>query len=400
MQAVEVRIPGRFWDSFIYDSRLYLFSLNGDILVYNWDRLVQSIAVDADCRPLLWQFLATGQAWYMPELQKLLESPKILHEVKALTEKVIAHPYEISTESLRNAFIEAAESPAHPHTDVEAFHRNLYISSSSGVYAASLTRKLANRFQLSTDIPALRMACSYGSMAVAAGSEGMFDQVLTPVRSWSGRNDPRRLSSRHCVACSWAVFDVVGTSGPGDAGFIAAFSKPQPGETSLSLTSITSTSRQLLEVIGSDELFPSSDGLLFGAENLLVMASRSSLYIDGWNPRRRREDQGVDVQKSLFNEYVIRVDDFTDEAIDGAATVFGIAVEMDSALLVRGADGTISGFGEPVNWRTFPRARRYLNQLHATYDEYVGIFAFVDDYFTSTANRGPAVRRPRSTENY
>jgi hypothetical protein len=395
MQAVEIRIPGQFWDSFIYNGDLYLFTLNGDIKVYSWDHLVSSVAVDADCRPLLWQFLARGQTWYKPELQKLLESPKIYTQIRELSDKIAAQPFELSEKILRGALIETAASPSHPHTDVEAFYNALYLSSSSGIRAARLTRKLSNNFTRLSDIPALRVACSYGSMAVAAGSEGMYDQTLTSSLNWPATNEPRQLSDRNCVACSWAAFDVIGSSGPGDAGFIAAFSKPEKEEAEQGPVTFTGTSRQLLDIVGSDDLFPSSDGLLFGAENLLVMASPSHLYIDNWNPYLRRKDQGVDVQRSLFNEKEFEVDDLAEEAIDGAATVFGIAVEMDSALIVRGVDGSISGFGEPVNWRTYPRSRRYLNQLHITYDEYVSIFAFLDDYFVSDEDREPAVQRPR-----
>ena len=141
--------------------------------------------------------------------------------------------------------------------------------------------------------------------------------------------------------------------------------------------------------IGSEELFPSSSGLMFGVADLLVMAVRSSLFIDHWNPYLRRDDQGVDVQYSLFNQQELLVSDLTDDAIDGAATIFGIVVEMDSSLLLRGVDGTITAFGEPVNWRTYPRSRRYLNQLHITYDDHVSIFAFADDYFINEENRGP-----------
>ena len=353
------------------------------------------MAIDSDCRPLFRQFLTRGRTWYKPEFQELLESPKLLNEIRALSDRITIHPHEVTTKNLQESLIETAESPAHPHTDVEAFYNVLYLSSSSGVRAAPLTRKLSNNSSRLSDIPALRVACSYGSMAVAAGSEGMYDQLLTSFPDWPNRNEPRQLSGRTCMACSWADFDVIGSSGPGDAGFIAAFTKPQKEDTESSL-SVSSTTRELLDVIGSDDLFPSSDGLLFGAQNLLVMASQSHLYIDGWNPHLRREDQGVDVQRSLFNRYEVQVEDLTEEAIDGAATTFGIAVEMDSALVLRGVDGSISGFGEPVNWRTFPRSYRYMNQLHVTYDEYIAIFAFVDDYFTPDENRGPAVHRPGS----
>ena len=398
MQTVEVRIPGQFWDSFIYNDRLYLFTLNGDIQSYRWDKLVESVAIsiDADCRPLFWQFLARGQAWYSRELQKLLESPKILNEIKKLTDLITSHPHQVSSKILKETLIETTGSPAHPHTDVEAFHNTLYISSPSGVRAAPLSRRLSNNFKMLVDIPALRMACSYGSMAVAAGSDGMYDQVLTSFEDFPRRPEPRQLSPRNCIACSWSSFDVIGTAGAGDAGFVAAFAKPQKDETESGLSSITTTSRQLLDVIGSDDLFQASDGLLFGADNLLVMTSLSSIYVDGWNPYRRREDRGVDLQKSLFSKYALTVDELTDAAIDGAVAVFGVAIEMDSALLVRGVSGDISGFGEPVNWRTYPRSRRYLNQLHVTYDDYLSIFAFVDDYFISDQARSPAAAsRPR-----
>jgi hypothetical protein len=394
MQAVEIRIPGHFWDCFLYDGQLYLFTLEGDIQLYDWDRLVETISVEDDCRPLLWQFATRGQAWYAPEMQKILESPKILGEVKSLAEKIASGPLEVSSKILRKDVIETAASPAHPHTDVEAFYRTLYLASSSGVRAATMSRKMSNNFKTLSDIPALRVACSYGSMAVAAGSEGMYEQVLTSLRDWPRRNKPRRLSGRNCVSCSWASFDVVGTAGPGDAGFVAAFSKPQSDEMAASLN-ITGTYRELLDIVESNDLFPSSDGLLFGADNLLVMTSRSSLYVDGWNPRLRRDDRGVDVQRSLFSRNEVEMQGLTDDAIDGTATAFGIAVEMDSALLLRGVDGSITSFGEPVNWRTYPRSRRYLNHLHVTYDDYVAVFAFFEDYFISPSNRGPAISRPQ-----
>ena len=396
MQVVEVRIPGQYWDSFIYNGKLYLFTLNGDIMTYHWDRLVRSVPVEEDCRPLFWQFLARGRSWYSPELQKLLESPKILQEIRTLTAKMTADPYDLSPKGLREALVEICRSPAHPHTDVEGFYDTIYLSSSSGVHAAPLTRKLANNFRMSTDIPALRVACSYGSMAVAAGSEGMYEQTLISLQDWPFRNEPVQLSTRNCSACSWASFDVIGTAGPGEAGFVAAFTKPHPEEAEMRLRSLVGSSRHLLGVVGSDELFPSADGLLFGADNLLIMAARSSLFIDGWNPFLRRDNQGVDVQYSLFSRQKLEVGELTDDVIDGAATVFGIVVEMDSALLVRGVDGTITAFGEPVNWRTYPRSYRYLNQLHIVYENYVGIYAFVEDYFTPSDERGPAVQRPRS----
>src|SRR5262249_59810868 len=95
MQAVELRIPGEYWDSLIYNDRLYLFTLAGDILAYRWDQLIQSLAIEQNLRPLFWQFLARGRAWYAPELRRLLESPKVFQEIKLLVNEVTANPYTV-----------------------------------------------------------------------------------------------------------------------------------------------------------------------------------------------------------------------------------------------------------------------------------------------------------------
>jgi hypothetical protein len=178
---------------------------------------------------------------------------------------------------------------------------------------------------------------------------------------------------------------VVATSGLGGAGYVAAFSKPSKNE---------EEPTELVGIVDAAELFPSSDGLMFGAGDLLVLATGSTLLIDGWNPFRRRPDHGIDLSESLLHRGRVSIDSLTEGAIDGSVAVFGVLVEMDEALLLIGVDGKIASLGEPVNWRCFPRSRQYLNQLHVTYDDHVHIYAYIDDYFVPFDARGAATRRP------
>jgi hypothetical protein len=394
MRAIEMRIPGKYWDSFLYDDRLYLFTLSGDIHVYRWDQLVQSVPIEADCRPLFWQFLARGRAWYMPELQTLLKSPLINQEIKALRDKLTAKPHNVSASLLKKTLIAVLPSPAHPHTDVEAFYNILYLSSSSGVHSLPLSSMLEGSFNLSTDISAFRIACSYGSMALAAGSEGVFEQTLSSERYWPEIYEPMQLSNRYCASCSWASFDVVATAGPRNAGYIAAFSKPSRGADQLS-DDDDDDAHRLIGVIDAAELFPSPEGLFFGTADLLVLATPTTLVFDGWNPYRRRQDHGTDVEKTILTRNQMEIKPFASDPIDGTVTVFGTTIELDNSLVVIGIDGSTKRLREPINWRCFPRSQRYLNHLHVTYGDHVRIYAFTDDYFTPYEKRGPAVRRPR-----
>lgn len=390
MQAVELRIPGEYWDSFVYDNFLYLFTQNGDIEVYNWDRLLQSLAISTNYWPIFWQFMARGRAWYKPELQTLLASPPLRQQIDEVRQAVTSKPYSISSRQLRQALTRTAPSPAHPHTDVEAFYNYLYLSSSAGVHYASLKRVLESDFDLINDIPTFRVACSYGTMALAAGSEGIFEQILMSERYAPERYDPVQLSDRTCIACSWASFDVIATAGPRNAGYVAAFSAPRRDQSGLK------EERHLIGLVDADDLFSTSDGLLFGAADLLVLATNSALLIDGWNPYKRRENGiGTDVNSSLLTRREIKVERLKGVAIDAAATVFGIVIELEDSLLVIGVDGSFKRLREPVNWRCFPRSQRYLNQMHVTYDDHVRIYGFIDDYFIPHSERGPAIRRPR-----
>ncbi len=390
MQAVEIRIEGSYWDSFLYDDRLYLFTRHGTIEQYGWDRLVSSIAVrDGDHRALR-HLTGRGKSWYAPEVQDLLTNPELLGVMQDVATRLSSLPIRIPKKALNLSHLATVESPAYPHTDVEAFYDVMYIGSPSGVYATALS-VLGEGFPRSFDAPILRLSASYGSVAMAAGSEGLFEQRAAMPRYWPDLYEPHQVSDRNCTACSWASFDVVASSVIDSAGFIAAYSKPERTD-DRSLV----TERQLVGIVDAEVLFDRSDGLMFGAADALVLISGPDLVLDRWSPYRRREKYGVDLDRSLTRSSQVRWRRRLNEAVlDGAATVYGILIELENSLVLLATDGTTQRFREPVSWRSFPRSERYLNQLHVVYEDHVRIYAFWHDYFVPTPNRGPAIRRPR-----
>jgi len=42
MQPLMIKIPGNFWDVQIYSGKLYLWEMNGDLVVYNWEGIIDS----------------------------------------------------------------------------------------------------------------------------------------------------------------------------------------------------------------------------------------------------------------------------------------------------------------------------------------------------------------------
>ena len=45
MQTLKVNTPGEYYDSQIYDGKLYLWQIDGSILTLNWNKLVEGIKI-------------------------------------------------------------------------------------------------------------------------------------------------------------------------------------------------------------------------------------------------------------------------------------------------------------------------------------------------------------------
>ena len=390
MQAVELRLPGNYWDSLLYNGRLYLFTRNGEIEVHNWDAIVTGLGWRDDLKPLAWHFLARGTAWYSTEVQQLLRSPATADHLSALAAELSSKQRIIGSRLLARSLERIVESPAHPHNDIVAYSNNVYVCGSSGVYEAALSHSDAMDFNRIIDAPTMRMAASYKTLALAAGSDGLLEQSLT--ERWDG-SEATQLSGNYCQNCSWLRFDLVGTSHGDSPGFLAAFSNPNW------LSDKGEASRSLLGIVDADQLFGRSEGYMFSAGDQLVLVHDGIMEMDAWNPYRRRKYSGVDIGHSLLTHETISNKRLRNSGtiIDAAASVFGFVIEQEESLLVLANDGTTKRLPEPVNWRCFPRSNRYVNHLHVTFEDHIRIYAFIHDYFLEGAERGPASNRPRSS---
>lgn len=396
MQALEVSIPGSYWDSLLYDGQLYLFTRDGEIAVYNWDRLVGSIPWGSDVKPLAVQFLTRGKAWYSPALRHLLTSPSSAEHFALLVERLTSKRYIIPKRLSAESLISQAQSPVYPHTDVETYYNSLYVGGSRGVHEASLQGDDALRFERILDAPALRMSASYGRLALAAGSDGLLEHELVQPRYRGYRGEmgsTEVITDAHCRSCSWARFDIVGSGNHNAGGFLAAFSNPNWTD-----DDDVRLQRTLVGIVEANRLFETeTDGYMFAASDQLGLVRAGGIELETWNPYLRRRGSGVDVGYARKKTTQFADKRLSSTALDASATVFGAIVELDDSLLVLASDGTSRKLREPINWRCFPRSSRYINHLHITYENQVRIFAFVHDYFQSK-RKGPSTGRPQVTD--
>ena len=219
------------------------------------------------------------------------------------------------------------------------------------------------------DGPVLGLSASYGALAMAAGSEGLFELDLGYGAYFEDRQNPRLLSSNSCRDCRWAYFSVFASSD--SSGYLAEFSKWSDGEYN------READRHFERVESASEIF-GSDGYCWGTQDKLCQAIRIPIKVvkyEPWSP---------DPENRIHQIGTVNFDPWKGEVISAATANFGVVVELENALVVFPSEGKPITFpGEPVNWRVFPRSRHYENQLHVVYEDRLKILSFNQDYLVN-----------------
>ena len=379
MQPLKITVPGAYWDSQIYEGRLYLFGRSGDIISLDWDSLIKSWNIDESLSLVMTCAFQRSDYLYKIASLGITRDPEFHTLLIDKFSRLTSLQLEVSSRRIRKHSVGQQDNPLpFPHTDCEIYGRRLYASSKSGVSSATCNKR--TKYPVSTrpkeiwDGPVLGISALYGTIALAAGDEGLLEHKVDD-RIWdplSYDEGPRFISQAHCTDCDWAFYSIFGSSSLGP-GFLASYKKePVQG--------MRGRSRHLDRVIKDTELFGNGHG---SAMRPYSWASRDKICqaIDGevkvlrYTPWHREEDRQIEPLGT------IKIGDCDDEIVAAAVGLFGIVLELDSGLVIilsSGVDFLLPG--EPVNWRIFPRSKHYENQLHIVYDDRLEILSFNHDY--------------------
>ena len=387
MSPLKLTIPGRYWDTQIYRGRLYLFDREGSILTLDWDKLIENLPADNSLKlalvcafkrsDYLYRVAATGifhdrefKAILNSRFSTLAETPLVIEEKQRK---------EASLGQQENLF-------PFPHADSTIYSRRLYVSSQSGVFSASCNGQtkypVSTRVQKLWDGSVLALEASHGSLALAAGEEGLWEYDLSTVGEggsqdsllsspFSRRSDSetplRSLAEQHCSECQWAFYSIYGSSlnGPG----VLAVRHRTREE--------SDTPGQFERLISEKEIFPDSENPVgvysWAAQDKICQAANGSIRVAKYQPW----DQEAPI-KRLGS---LSLERHGEAIVSAKVALFGTVVELDSGLVVISSNGeTFSIDSEPVSWRVFPRSRHYENHLHIIYDDRLEVLSFNHDY--------------------
>lgn len=373
MQAIKLVISGKYWDSQIYMGRLYLFGLEGDLRVINWDSLVDEVRISENLRYPLFVTFVNGNEFYSRAIQRLLQDEDIKEVLLKKFRELSEHDIFITNSVLNRLTTWHRTSPfPFPHSDSLIYARYLYTVGRSGVFGArcgrSLTKPVSAQVTRYWDCPVLKASASYSNVALAAGNEGLYELGVIEY----AENEPHLVSKNDCTSCDWTYYSIYCTSDIGTGYMATYYDLRSRGFTLKNLEKW----RQFERIIEVTEIF-GSQGYSWGAKDKIYLVSDGSIHVVKYNPWKKR-----DVQYPFDKLGTIRLASWKGEIISAGVAAFGLVIECENAMVIIPSDGdTITLQGEPVNWRIFPRSIYYENQLHIIYEDRLEILSFTHDYF-------------------
>ena len=419
MQALKVTIPGEFYDSQIYNGKLYLWKINGSLVTINWDMLVDKIVAPEELEVVLRFSLQYSDELYG---NPLMQDAEVRNLMKSKFQKLSELAVEIKKQDLDNCTINEQDNPLpFPHADSVIYYETMYVGSQSGVSASKCNagqwvEQSVEKAERLFDMPVLSISASHRTLAVAAGDAGLYDYSLAS-NSTKKNIDPFNRSGNHCNLARWLYPSIFGSSYFND-GYFADFKTKKRSnvqkEQSSQKTGQAGSSIGLLEkgenqkpvshyertfqrLISSDEIFAkpelkfdqanngtdaSDTTFTWGVQDKVCSITGNLVQLAQYMPQSRSSRQRF---KDLGS---VEIAGSNGEIISADSSFFGIILEQDDGLLVV-SSSLKSEFlkGEPVNWHVFPKSRNYSNQLHVIHEDALHIYSFNHDYFVDQSTK-------------
>ena len=396
MPTVRLTIPGQYWDTQLYQGRLYLFDRDGGILTLNWDKLIDLMPTDDNHRLSLICAFKRSDYLYKVAATGILRDEEIRALLNERFSFLAKHPLEVDKNQIQRASSGQQDNKfPFPHTDSTIYYNRLYVTSQSGIFEATCDGSTDP--PVSTNIeelwggPGLALGAAYGSLAIAAGEEGLWEYALRGEFGWLNmyKENPRCITQQHCSESQWAFHSIYGSSFNG-SGVLASYEKDESNSEGHKY-------RKFDKLVSDQEIFSDfeeQDSEMKGpavyyswaAQDKICQATNGIIRVAKYQPYSKKE-----IPIKRFGS--LELGDYYGEVVSAKVALFGTIIECDSGLIVLTSDeGRYFIPGEAVSWRVFPRSRHYENHLHIIYDDRLEVHSFNHDYLVNQHKKKSGLR--------
>lgn len=400
MRPLKITLAGDYWDCQIYMGRLYLWTTDGALLVYNWDEIVETFIDSSSDRLALSCAFTKGYYLYNPYLGSIFDDPDVCSLLRDKFKSAASKEYSLSVSDLQSLAFRSQKNPFDSlPTDTEIFNKQLYAATDSGLWIANAHKSRGNpvssRPRKLWDCPILSLTANrYPQIALSAGSDGLYElnvsdrtnnfpDVLGLPSDREVEQDIWQLSDRHSLFASYAQLSVYNSS-PISESFLAMFN----WKTHEQENNRPKYQRVYDTNVNESSIFTLvTQGLSWGSGDRLYRASGGAVECVSFRNRRIEADDPL--ESSPFSHHKsANIAAIGGEVISAGVAYYGAILECENTLHVLLGDGTIHEIRGPVTkWRVYPRSKNYENHLHVILDDRVEIYSFNNDYFMEQSDK-------------
>lgn len=392
MQPVKISIHGDFMDCQIYRGRLYLWTFDGKLKVYNWYDLVNSLPNSSrDALPLKFCFL-DGNYLYKSDLVDLFHDKdfkKILIDKFSLLSK---QNYELTENQADEFLYGQQDAPSNLlATDTEIYGNALYYINEQGLFSTAAHRNnkkypVSSRPTKLWDCNLLAIkANKYPQLALSGGSEGLFEYDLSlKYRSVWNLKDPAQVSNKHSSFANYTYWSIYNTSLV-ESSYMALFdlNEVEFDNENFDIYDLGKPQykREFKEEITEGKIFKTQSNrnfLSWGVDDKIYRATD-----DGFEIVKFRNNPNLEKGEQQFTQVQnLNLQAWKGKVIGGGTSYYGTILECENALVVLLSNGQSKTIEGPITrWRVYPRSMNYQNHLHVIKDDRIEIYSFNQDYF-------------------
>jgi hypothetical protein len=386
MRAVKLTIPGEWWDSLSYKGHLYLFDRYGDLRILRWQRLIDRWQIADDLRMAITSAFVRGDSLYGARWEQLTGDPEVQDVLTRRFDRLGRYKLEASTAQIEDSTVERTTPEfAFPYGDITAYANRLWSASPEGLEVTHLDedKPIPLHTERVWDCPLLSLSPNYGTIAMAAGDEGLFEMRFD---AGPDHAEPRQTLEQNCSGCDWLYYSVYASSHLAPAQLAAYRKDPIGWDEELRRNKYE---RNYDRTVDEETVFPgtSTGAYSWGSADKIYKSTDAGIAGSRYMPGHPDPDQQFE-QLGLIARTKVG-----ENIVSARVAMFGVIIELEESLLILRSDGRQKLLnGAPINWRVFPRSNWYLNQLHAVYEDRLEIWSFNHDFLLDQEEKATGIR--------
>ncbi|WP_160062103.1 hypothetical protein [Psychromonas sp. L1A2] len=345
-QKLTVNICGDYIESYIYSGVLFLIDADFKLSIYSWDKICEELLANKTL------------------FEKLKFKRYLLGHSSSI---VLKHQeiFEVTENDIKKHKLHELNINEWP-SDISIYNNRFYFSSSNGVsyfdfYWENGSIDGVSKINKIIDAASFKLAPgSHNRIAVAAGNDGVLS--VAPERKYINDKDVKSIITEPCNNLDWLGNRLIANTKSG-----IKFVNYEP---LIKQSEFNGTEKEFwAKIVELKQQKPSIETVKkIGEADVLssIYLGDKILYIDSGNNVLNRAGEiltTIDIPNNNQELYF-------------SSSVFGVIAESINDLYLVNSSGISKLDDKFANYRSFPRAKFYANQLHVVNDEHLSVKIF------------------------